>query len=65
MLPSLFRHTSLVKELVCVKTLKTALLSLQSKILTLELSDIPVVHDILVVFLEVLPCFYMTVLSSS
>jgi hypothetical protein len=32
---------------------------------SLELRDIPVVRDILDVFLEVLPCFHMTMLSSS
>jgi hypothetical protein len=46
------------------KLLRPHPFALKSKF-SLKLSDISVVRDILYVFLEVLPCFHMTVLSSS
>jgi hypothetical protein len=63
-LPSLFRHTSSVKELVVSKLSRPHSFPSKSRF-SLELSDILVVRDILVVFLEASPCFHMTGLSSS
>jgi hypothetical protein len=53
----LFRHTSSVKELGSCQNSQDRIVFLVKQETSLELSDIPVVRDILDVFLEASPFF--------